>query len=650
MGKNKPAFDRISSLDTGLVWPIGLSITLVSILLPLPRPSFSVNHPYKIELLLAVFLFLFLVKLRRVDQREILVDRSSLIAGKMLAAIAAFVFWSGLSGLWGASLLSVVHHTLLWSLFAIVFLISVDLTRNNFTFFITCFVAVTIVIGFLTIVDYVALPDFSIAELTLRARYAKTAELLATLSPILWVAAIYSRRHRTLLLTCAALSWLTVMLSLSKGAFLAGVIGFLIFFAGAIVAGKNAFRGRLLRSGGVWLALTVTTQVLSLTLLSVPSTTDYLTGSADPSRTSSTARILVWKIAEEMVLDNPALGVGADNFYRSINSSRADFREKNPADTLPEVGEDFFLERAHSEPLQVLAELGPVGLTLFCLPILIFGYYFVRGAISVGSRTSPILWASMGGSVAFLVSSLFSSFSFRAAQNGVVFFMVAAIGVNELSKLNKTHRSTLQPLTTRRYFVCVISIALMIIFGLTKLSAEYHLYSADGSTSMEAANDHFKSATRADPDYAGAYLAWGMRLSSEGENSQAAVLTRRSIDLGLGIPIVYSLLARQQIASGDFSSAENTFRESISIYPRSIFIGAEFAAFLDSQSRINESLAQLDRIRAIDMRQANGWYAIVKLGSSAAYEKARRDPTIALPAELTPYEAVRAYLDGLPIQ
>jgi hypothetical protein len=49
--------------------------------------------------------------------------------------------------------------------------------------------------------------------------------------------------------------------------------------------------------------------------------------------------------------------------------------------------------------------------------------------------------------------------------------------------------------------------------------------------------------------------------------------------------------------------------------------------------------------RELDLRQANGWYALMKLGSKDAYQISKGDPTTAGPADLLPQNAIYQYLN-----
>lgn len=631
---------------SGLLFPVLLSAALLVPLFPLPQPAMHVNHPFKVELCVSIFLIVFFALARHRGTRG-----ESTLAGTIAYPIAAFVLWSGISFFWGRSFDSVAHHTLLWAIYLIVFLLFTSgvWPQADRQFVITTFILIALVLGVLCIFDYLAISDFASAEYDIRTRYGKYAEPLASISPVLWAAAIYIRKKpQTLVILLAALfSWITVMLSLSKGAFLAGIVGFAVFFIGSLIFSSRLARKRLFVFAAIWLAVTMGTQVFFSYFSAVPSTTSYITGTADTTRSTTLMRVFTWKIARQMVSDHWLIGVGADNFGVEFNDARVQFRAVHPNDTTEEIAEDYIVERAHNEPLQVLTELGAIGLILFLLPLLIFGVSLVK-SFRQGHRPSPLLWASLAGMAAFFVSSQFSSFSFRAAQNGVAFFMVFAVAVRSLKRKRKNEGDTRARSLRPVYLVSWTAILLMTTFCVSKVVAEYHAYIGGRSEEYSAASYHFRAAVAADREYAGAYLFHSGREEKEGNSAEAAQLTRKAIDYGLGISPVYSQLAKQQLTAGNAADAEATYREALSIYPRSIYLRMEFAVFLEDQGEAAAAAEQAATARSIDARQAEGWYLLIREGSIRTFYRARNDPTIAPPAELVPLSAVQKYIKMIP--
>ena len=642
------------------VWiSAALALALLSTLFPLPQPVILSNHPWKVEFLTTLFLFGYIIfeYFRDPESLTRIFMNRGVVTSWLIRFIAAFTVWSMISAFWARSPFSVWHHTLIWTEFILFFLLArYRLTAARDIKLITgAFLWLVAITGILCLFDYATLPDFQSLEGTLRTRYAKYAELSATILPIIWIAAAYSRKkvNFILIILAAIIGWVTVMLSLSKGAFLAGLTGSILMFAGSLIFSSRNFRPRILTLFGLWLVVTVAVQAGFSSLSSIPSTTDYITGNADATLSTSVMRIFTWSIGKQMVANNWLFGVGADNFGISFNDSRAKYRLSHPDYPRDEIADDYLVERAHNELLQVTAELGIVGLTLLLLPFGIFLALFVRTFAANKFKLSPIFWAALGGMVAFGLGSMFSSFSFRAVQNGIVFFLVFAVAVSEIEKA-LGNRSGSRQYTTRKIapaaMFAALSLCLLTLLAslFAKLAAEYYVFAAERQTDNESSQRLLERAVTLDPDFAGAYLLSAGRSYSEKDYPADADAMRKAIEGGYGVVTTYSALAKYQIEAGDIPAAEKTFDESLRIFPRSVFLRVRYAILLQNAGRTAESDAQMSIARDIEPRQAAGWYNILKIGSVAAFYTAQKDPQAATPNDLLPASAVLQYLDKSP--
>ncbi|MBK6748696.1 MAG: O-antigen ligase family protein [Acidobacteria bacterium] len=653
--------DRItlrSSAGSGivaLIVPILLSVALLTILFPLPQPTIPVNLPFKAETMLtAALLVILLFTLRSIRGDGFAQLRSDLIVRYISFPIVGFIAWSGISFIWGGVVDGAAHHTLLWSVYLVYFLVFTALLGNDpkNRFIISTITILSIFLGVLCLFDYLTLADFKLNEGYIRIRYGKYAEMLAAISPIMWALSVYAnKRSLKFLFACGAiLSWMTIMLSLSKGAFLGGLLGFIFFFVGSWVFSPRVFRRRIAISAVIWVVFTVGFQGFFSVTSDVPATTDYITGANDPTRTTTAFRVFSWGLGGQMFADNWIVGVGADNFGIKLNASRIRYRLSNPDDPKDEPGEDYIFERAHNEPIQIAAELGVIGLILVLVPFVIFGAYFVRTLVKKRYRSSPMLWASAAGMCAFAFSSMVSSFSFRSAQNGVVFFMVFAIAVNELSKNERRLSGSARGFRIKGPIYAAFWAITLLMGGYcsSKIIAEYNVDQAEKTGDTVVSHYHYDIARALAPEYAGLHLSNAARNTADNEPDKAAINTRRAIDNGIGMALTYSSLAKQQILAGLMDEAEATFEESLRVYPRSIYLRTEYAVFLEKQGRSVDAERQFQISRDVDLRNANGWYHLVKKGSVEAYYLAQTDENIAPPAELVPQDAVRNYVEPTP--
>jgi O-antigen ligase len=612
-------------------------------LAPIPHAAALSNHTWRVELAAALFL---LAALAFGRVRFCLTSDTS---QRVAVFVTLFAVWGSISVLWAKSSSSVAHHTIVWVEYALFFALASEiLRRGGRSFLIWTFLWFVAVIGAVTMSDYLSMPDFKSMEGTLRLRYSAYGELLVAILPVLWLAASYMRRRRSWLIALlpAALGWTAAMLSLSKGVFIAGIAGSIFAFGSSLLFGKRIHRRRLVLTAGVWLALTIAVQAVFSLLTPIPATIDYISGKADKTRETSTARLFIWRTTVPLVRDHWLAGVGADNYGIAANEGRAEYRSVHPIDPPDEPISDFLVERAHSEPLQVLLELGVPGLILFAIPFALFAYVAIWTIVIKGRRPSLFFWAACGGMAAFAVSSMVSSFSFRIVQNGIAFFLIFAVAVFELSKTNKDRSHNLY--LPRPLVACVLSVAILVLAA--KGVAEYSFVGGDRSTDHSTGSELFSNALTLDPDYAAAHYRLSRINFENGDHSAAAKELRAAIAGGMGVVLTFSDLAECYEKAGDRDAEFSTFDEALRIYPRSVFLHVRYSVELDKTSRTAAADQQLAAARDIDKKQANGWYSLITRGSVRTFYDARTSDDMAAPAELAPDIAVIQYLDKNPGQ
>ncbi|CAN5374929.1 hypothetical protein BH10ACI2_BH10ACI2_00990 [soil metagenome] len=644
---------RLSPVATNVI-SLLFALVIVVGMFPLPRPAAVSNQPWKVEFLAAILILagaFWMLRNGRLNSVGF-----SRFRGKWVyiptGCLFAFILWSGTSFIWANSSGAVVHHTLTWSIYLSVVLLAVLYFQisGSFDIFYKTFALAAIFLGINCLIDFVSITDFASQEGPIRIRYGKYAELLVTITPFLFAWALFQRRKLALAATVYIwlLGWVTVMLSLSKGAFLSGVIGHLIALLGCVLFSKKRIRQRSLTFASIWLALTILVQVAVPWLTAIPSTSEYVGGSADHDRSSTAMRLMTWKISLTIAADYWFRGIGADNFGISFNDARAEYATSHPTTGPIEVAEDYIVERTHNEYLQIFTELGLVGFLLFAAT---FGAFKIAVLCQMWInrfRLPPLLWASIGGMIAFATSSAVSSFSFRVAQTGIAFFIVFAIGLNAIAKLNfakpqskTSNPSWFQPLLL---FCCICAI-LTFIYGCSKAVSEYYVYQAEHTEDLETAEKLYRTSFAFDADNAAAHYYLSSRFAAEKQYGNAAKEQQIAIDRGLGVSLTYSLLAKYQLLIGDPASAETTLKKSLTIYPNSVFLHVRYAVFLEDHGRQAEAATQMEIAKKTDSRQASGWYSIIKDGSVATFYKSQTDKTMATPVELLPENAKYEYID-----
>jgi O-antigen ligase len=630
-----------------IAWFLLLLFPLLKIF---PTPSSQPAQPWQTEFIASAILLAALLWLVG-KKTNFAVDR------KIIVPFLLFIFWSGVSVFWANSEMSVAHHTLVWSGYLIFFFVFAAFLQNGAIrqHLFGGLAAVLSIVALLCIFDLTTMADFKANEGAFRIRYARYAELILIVAPLFWALAlqIKNQRRQFYVLAVGVLLWLAVAYSLSKGALLAGAFAFVIFFAGSFLFTRKFYdRRKIAVLFFVWLIVTCASQISFVPNSEKPSTADYFSGNADQTRTTTHFRIFTWQISAQMIAENWTTGVGADNFGARFNESRERYAAENLSDERLTMAEDYFVQRAHNEFLQIFAELGFVGFSLFLLLGAAFFIYFARAFAANGFRFPPVLWACLAGLAGFFASSMVSSFSFRAMPNGIVFFFVLAFAYREAGKILTRKKIETNEFALPKAAPAFAFAAVAVFFAVSLAANASNLLVAFGEREREisAAESYFEKAVQFNSENSVAYFSHGLRYYFDKQPEKAVPLLTAAIENGFDVNIAYFYLAAAQSAAGDAAGAEKTFAKAVSIYPRSIFLRTRYALLLEKIGRGAEAAEQLEIARRFDEKQARGWFELLTTGARAAALKSHAEKSFPEPADLLPNSAVYAALDEQKIE
>jgi O-antigen ligase len=631
-----------------IAWSLLLLFPLLKII---PAPSSQPAQPWQVELVASAVLFAALLWL---------VGKKTNLAfdWKIIVPFLLFIIWSGVSVFWAKSEMSAAHHTVVWiGYLGFFFVFAAFLQNGEIRRHLSVgLAAVLSIVALLCVFDSITMADFKSNEGAFRIRYARYAELILTAAPLFWALAlqIKNQRRQFFVLAGGVLLWLAVAYSLSKGAMLAGACAFVIFFAGSFLFTQKFYdRRKIAVLFSVWLIVTFASQISFVPNSEKPSTTDYFTGSADPTRTTTQFRIFTWQISARMIADNWTTGVGADNFGVRFNDARERYAAANPADERLALAEDYFVQRAHNEFLQIFAELGFVGFSIFLLLGAGFFVYFARAFAANGFCFPPILWACLAGLTGFFASSMVSSFSFRAMPNGIVFFFVLALAYREAGKILRRKKIKTNEFALPPKAAPVFAFGAIAVFFAVSLAANAsNLLVALGERQKEIseAESYFDKAVQLNSENSVAYFSRGLRYYFDKQPEKAVPLLTKAIENGFDVNTAYFYLAAAQSAAGDATGAEKTFAKAVAIYPRSIFLRTRYALLLEKTGRADEAAEQLQTARRLDEKQARGWFELLTTGARAAALKSHAEKSFPEPADLLPNSALYAALDEQKVE
>ncbi|MCA1591285.1 MAG: O-antigen ligase family protein [Acidobacteria bacterium] len=641
------------------------SLALLAPHLPgLPRPSVS-GLPWRQELLLSFLLCLTLgLLLRRSDTQPDSLFNTPRIKLRLLFCGALFAAWMWLSATWAAHPPAAVHLAFQWSAY-LIFLALLCGAVSRPRVVRASFKSLGAVIWILGIAC--AVESWFGAPLTdgnlrndLKPIFRGSGgfgEIMAVAAPLFAALALQQKRPRRALVcgATAVLAWLGTIQSLERAPFIGASVGLLLFFAVALL--KRNCRPRRLSRLGLLAAAFAGVLILQALPLSSPSP---LAASRDTSTltrlqggfshdANTHVRLLFWGIGLEMLREHPWQGVGGNNYEVAYTEARAQFSARHPDSPLAGLNDYLLAVYAHNEYVQMLAELGIIGFSLFV---------FFAGALALTLRRAlrhptqalPALGAG-AGMLAFAISSGASASSFRYFGGGLLFFFAAALVARVAMSVHQCEQQAAHGLILlnagRRLAVvwcaAVLSFAMICSFGTQAAGSMLHGL-AQTSVDQTDAENFYKASLRFNQSSAATHYGYGMWLVGAGRMEESLPHLRYAVARGLNSSTCYAYLASAEDEAGDVKASEQTLGEAVRVYPRSVFLRVRHAAELVRAGRDEEAGMEMSAALLIDSRAARGWYQLIVNDIDAAIVAARNNRDIAMPGELQPEAAVFAVL------
>lgn len=629
------------------IFCFGLGIVLLALLVGVGSPWHTFIHMWKAELAASLFV---LCSFAYAGTRANFKKWTALSGDEakfLLLPLGVFIFWSGVSAFWASSWKSVIHHTTLWILYLGFYVVCRQVLEigSGYRKLLTAFGIVIACLSVPAIAQYAALQIFGGGN-SLGVTHAKYGEFVNTLTPLLLVGVVRLAGTQ-FWLGAVGIITASLLIVCSLGRINLFLFGCGTLAALVIIVASGRFHRYRLKLAILFSALVLSPISLNLFgLLAAEPEIPVVARLADREGTDSSNkfRLLMLNIARGMITANPIIGIGADNFGFQANHYRAEFAADNPTDTSLAQAENNIPERAHNEYIQIMAELGVVGLGMF---VWFLGGLFVLAFRACKRRSSvPVeAQAAVVGLGLFLVSSLVSSFSFRFVQSGLVFFFVLAVAAKILMKekdLSQGRSVPSIPLVGTAFALGLIGCLALAIYSTVRVASVAVAARANTTTDIDEASHLYGFASDLDDENPDARFFHGMRLFREKRYAEAAEQLSESVRIGAARSTNFSYLASAHTLAGDNAAAERTMAKAAAMYPLSPFVLVRHAALLSANGKTSEAEVQLERARNIDLKAANTWWILVNGGAEKASRMAFRDENFVEVMDLQPIEAVYA--------
>jgi O-antigen ligase len=636
------------------LWPLALLAPFVP---GLPRATNS-GMTWRQELVAALLLCVTLaLRARRTHLLSGL--RPTRLSRALVLLLAAFVVWAAASLLYAANTYAALHYTLTWGAYLLFFLLLREAASSPRVLraSVTALALFVLIVSAANCIGYWTTPDSLIRQNGL-------GEPVAVSIPLFVALALRLRRARAALL-CAAtatVAWLSMLQISERAPFLGVCAGLSLIALIALVWPR--FRPRSMRRAG----LVAAGFVLAAALQAVPSPFSESRHQPILARLQATsateentrARFLYWGAALEMLRTRPLTGVGAANYDSAFPSARAAFAARYEGSPLVGINERFLPTGAHNEYLQILSELGAVGLALFvsfCL-----GLVWMAARALSAART-PLVPGAVASLLVFAISSGASSISFRWMGSGLVFFFAAALvsrfasakaaradapsATAAAASLTPQGMNVRGPIFARPAALAGCLFAFLMTCAMCAQAANVLLLArAQQSAEQGRAERLYRAALASNPLDPATHFGFGMWLYARGRDEEAASHLRYAVARGFNTSTCYVYLARAEEAAGNLQATEETLRRGVEAYPQSVFLRVRHAAALSRLGKAREADVAFSAALLLNSRAARGWYELINNDIDAAIIAARRDAAeIAMPGELQPEDGVYAVLD-----
>ncbi|MGI8919919.1 MAG: O-antigen ligase family protein [Pyrinomonadaceae bacterium] len=639
-----------------VLWPLVLAVPYLP---GIPKPSVG-GLAWRQELAFAAILVgTFALILSGLKKAKSSFVQLNFPFSSLLISAVLFAAWSAASAFWAANPYSAAHYAFTWGAFLLFFCL-IHLVAAHSRAMRALFYALAGVVWLLSLScviewlfgDFLTDHSYRANLKPLFRGFSGFGETMAVAAPIFAALALSVRKQRTAVL-CGATSlvaWLVVLQAFQRAPILGATAAFIALGAGILIFKRCQTRSP--QRVALMLAGLIVIAVLQLVVFAATPGEDFTAlqrlAAVSPAEDNTKVRLLYWGAGVEMFRAHPLVGVGANNYEVAFSAARQQFAATHPGSSLVGMNEQLLTQYAHNEYVQILAELGIVGILIFAAFCLLLARTIWRAA---RHSHNPLLALGAGaGLLAFAISSAASAFSFRWFGSGLMCFFAAAL-VSHLEAGSSPKRQPasdagLRPAMFQRAVpACAFGFAgvMFIGAGMQAMNGVTHAWAQTSRTPSQA-ESFYRHSLRFNPFDAASHFDYGSLLYQQRRYDQAVQHLQYAVAHGFNTSTSYAMLAAAEEAAGDAVSSERTLAVAAKAYPRSVFILVRHAAALSRVGESAESEQQFSEALALDARAARGWYQLINFDIDAALSAAQKDSSLAKPGELKPQTAIYVVL------
>lgn len=574
-------------------------------------------------------------------------------------ALLAFIVWQAVSLIWSPVKYEGIRVIGIWFGFAIFFLATMTAMRQHTAVMLHyVLTAVCAVLACLLIYERLV---FGENMLGIIFNHGITSEILVMLLPLQVLNYLCSRKTGLMFVSLAVsgLSVVALLIGLRRGAIIALVVVMILIGVG--LAAKHiqlADRRRLFILAAV---LIVAAGFISVRYREAIAFRIQGATQLQSVEGGLTHRLRGWITAWEMGKRNALIGVGQSGYAAEYGEYRP-FFASNPSyesvvkGVATEDTDEIRSPQVHNEYLQIFAELGLIGLLLFAVFWVQLGWRFWQWGKS-GGESDYWIWGVWLGIIAFSISSVFSSFSFRYTPSVFIFACLLAVGFGFAR--DNVSSSTGKGVALPR-IAALAATALGVILSLAFTARAYNVYASQllqGQATLRtealdftfypdkpADNDRlerrYKQVLQLDPENIGAHFGYGLLLFQMKRPAEAIPHLEIGLNGGYNRSFGYVALAFAHEQAGNLSRATQLMKHCLSAYPESVFGRAVYAELLAKEGRTAEAEEQQAYMRSHKSFDHASWTLALRTKAENAVAEAKTHGLIPLD-KLMPQLAAR---------